>query len=495
MCRWIAYFSEEPILITDVIERPEHSLIKQIDLHYLPEIQHPAADSGVGAQNALTNVDGWGLAWYSDIQAKYRTEDEVDETGATHRVHLPALMPTVLKSTMPPLHDLNLRSVAKTTESSVVFGHIRATVGSPVSIPNCHPFQWGRYILMHNGGSLVRLRTFSHSVSPSWPFPSFLHFGPYARQWHWLTRGGRAGAVDNFFDAQDAIREELTKAARMNIQGTTDTETVAALFFTRLYGHSNESWLEPRPLDEWIRALRETVGILIELCEPRDSARRPKGWLKSDQNPRSWISLNLAISDGEKFVALRYAYPPQREAPSLYWSSVGGVALDRRYKRHPSYPSPFRDVGNLRDSHHLPHVVVASEPMTKNPKDQWELLGDGQLLVVEKKELADVAASSTHAQRLNREWWKPRIVRFEPESAKERAARFRAASHLDADGLSELRRELKESRSEPAILPRANTHHPLSRRHSAAARSSSAFSSDEEGHNPQAVLPRVLGGR
>ncbi|GAA5946798.1 hypothetical protein JCM10213_009077 [Rhodosporidiobolus nylandii] len=472
MCRWIAYFSEEPILITDVIERPEHSLIKQIDLHYLPEIQHPAADSGVGAQNALTNVDGWGLAWYSDIQAKYRTEDEVDETGATHRVHLPALMPTVLKSTMPPLHDLNLRSVAKTTESSVVFGHIRATVGSPVSIPNCHPFQWGRYILMHNG------------------------------------------AVDNFFDAQDAIREELTKAARMNIQGTTDTETVAALFFTRLYGHSNESWLEPRPLDEWIRALRETVGILIELCEPRDSARRPKGWLKSDQNPRSWISLNLAISDGEKFVALRYAYPPQREAPSLYWSSVGGVALDRRYKRHPSYPSPFRDVGNLRDSHHLPHVVVASEPMTKNPKDQWELLGDGQLLVVEKKELADVAASSTHAQRLNREWWKPRIVRFEPESAKERAARFRAASHLDADGLSELRRELKESRSEPVpksvllsrrnpvhrdgdypILPRANTHHPLSRRHSAAARSSSAFSSDEEGHNPQAVLPRVLGGR
>lgn len=34
----------------------------------------------------------------------------------------------------------------------MIFAHVRAAYpGMPVSEQNCHPFQWGRYMWMHNG--------------------------------------------------------------------------------------------------------------------------------------------------------------------------------------------------------------------------------------------------------------------------------------------------------------------------------------------------------
>ncbi|GAA6044172.1 hypothetical protein JCM8097_007218 [Rhodosporidiobolus ruineniae] len=380
MCRWIAYFSEQPILITDVIERPEHSLLKQIDLHFLPGIQHPAADSGLGSMNALTNVDGWGLAWYSDVQAKYRTEDRIDpRTGQVRRVELPKLMPTVLKSVLLPVHDLNLRSVAKTVESSVVFGHMCATVGSPVAVPNCHPFQFGRWSFMHNG------------------------------------------AVGPFSTSQDAIRSLLSPATRDRIQGTTDTETVAALFFTHLEPHG--PWYSSHSLSDIVDALRRTIMDLIRICTPS------KGWhLNDGRTPRTWLSLNLAITDGERFVALRYAYPSEREPPSLYWSSVGGSALDRRYKVHPSGGT---DIGPVPNEQHLPHVVVASEPMTREKADQWHKMQSGQLLMVDKTELAQAAEDNlyhtSHPVRV-KNYWQPDLEELFPAGWTASAGRSKSRS-------------------------------------------------------------------
>ncbi|GAA5867348.1 hypothetical protein JCM8547_003316 [Rhodosporidiobolus lusitaniae] len=368
MCRWLAYFSEEPILLYDVFARPEHSLLKQVDLHYLPGIQHPAADSGPGSQNALTNIDGYGFAWYSDIQSRYRAADTVDpQTGKIRRAELPRDMPTVLKGSTPPIHDLNLQSVFSTVESSVCFGHIRATVGSPVSMPNSHPFQFGRWLFMHNG------------------------------------------AVGGFFDAFDAIRSHISREAKLVIKGTTDTEYVAALFFTFLEPHG--PWLTASHSFEAVTlALKKTISLLVSLCTPSSGS-----WLDQNGEPKSWISLNLAITDGEQFYALRYAYPPERPAPSLYWSSVGGSSLDRRYKRH---PDGGPDSGRLSNDDHLPHVVVASEPMTQNKEDQWKLLQNGQLVYVTTHELRLVADAREHQlahhklQPPKKDYFTPRIVNF-----------------------------------------------------------------------------------
>lgn len=88
-------------------------------MHYLPGIQAPASDSG--GPNAFTNVDGFGLGWYSSVPGRYRIHDTPDE----HHPH-PRLEPAVYRNVLPPIHDLNLQSLCHAIESPIVFGHVRA---------------------------------------------------------------------------------------------------------------------------------------------------------------------------------------------------------------------------------------------------------------------------------------------------------------------------------------------------------------------------------
>jgi glutamine amidotransferase len=113
MCRWLAY-SGSPVLIEDLLYKPEHSLIVQ-SMH-----------STMGAET--TNGDGFGVGWYGSRDT-----------------------PGVFRSTEPAWNDRNLREVAGHIESSRVFAHIRAAIGSPVQQTNCHPFRRGRWLWMHNG--------------------------------------------------------------------------------------------------------------------------------------------------------------------------------------------------------------------------------------------------------------------------------------------------------------------------------------------------------
>ncbi|GAA5900446.1 hypothetical protein JCM8208_005364 [Rhodotorula glutinis] len=327
MCRWIAYFSTQPILIADVILRPEHAIVKQIDEHYLPGIQAPASDAG--GPNSFTNVDGFGIGWYSTVPSRYRIHD------TPHEQHPhPPLEPVVYRNILPPIHDLNLHGLANAIESSTVFGHVRATVGSPVALPNCHPFRAGRFLFMHNGAVGV------------------------------------------------------------------------ALFLTYLDSHG--PWMRDYRPQELEIALERTVSTLVEVCEPA------RGWLERDgRTVRSWLSLNLAISDGSSFLALRFAHPPEREPPSLYYSSVGGSALDRRYRSH---PNGGPDVGDPPRQEHAPHVVVASEPMTRAKGDEWTLMRPGDLLTSSHDELALVSQdrAEQHERRTatKKGWFEPRVRRL-----------------------------------------------------------------------------------
>jgi len=113
MCRWLAY-TGSPILLTDVLYTPVHSLIDQ-SLH-----------SKLGAET--TNGDGFGVGWY-------------DATPA----------PGVFRSIEPAWNDQNLHELAGHVSSHLFFAHIRAAIGSPVQQSNCHPFRHGRWLWMHNG--------------------------------------------------------------------------------------------------------------------------------------------------------------------------------------------------------------------------------------------------------------------------------------------------------------------------------------------------------
>ena len=113
MCRWLAY-TGSPILLTDVLYTPAHSLIDQ-SLH-----------SKLGAET--TNGDGFGVGWYDA-----------------------APVPGVFRSTEPAWNDQNLRELSDHVTSPLFFAHIRAAIGSAVQQSNCHPFRYGRWLFMHNG--------------------------------------------------------------------------------------------------------------------------------------------------------------------------------------------------------------------------------------------------------------------------------------------------------------------------------------------------------
>ena len=114
MCRWLAY-SGSPVTIWDLIYRPEHSLVDQ-SLH-----------STMGVET--TNGDGFGIGWYGVGK----------EPGVFHSVE-------------PAWNDRNLQDIAHHILSPLVFAHIRASTGTAVQQTNCHPFRYGKWLWMHNGG-------------------------------------------------------------------------------------------------------------------------------------------------------------------------------------------------------------------------------------------------------------------------------------------------------------------------------------------------------
>ena len=115
MCRFLTY-AGEPVLLHDLLYRPEHSLIVQ--------------SYNSQERDSPYNADGFGIAWY------------VPEIS-------PA--PAVFRSLLPAWSNPNLKSIASLTRSGHVFAHVRAASEGDVSEMNCHPFASGNFLWMHNG--------------------------------------------------------------------------------------------------------------------------------------------------------------------------------------------------------------------------------------------------------------------------------------------------------------------------------------------------------
>jgi glutamine amidotransferase len=113
MCRWLAY-TGRPLYLEDFLFKPENSLINQ-SLH---------ARKG----HVATNGDGFGVGWYGDRQE-----------------------PGLFRDIRPAWNDENLRSIAEQIRTGHFFAHVRASTGTSISRANCHPFQHGRWMFMHNG--------------------------------------------------------------------------------------------------------------------------------------------------------------------------------------------------------------------------------------------------------------------------------------------------------------------------------------------------------
>jgi predicted glutamine amidotransferase len=113
MCRWMAWFGQ-PILLDELLFKTQHGIVDQ-SLH-----------ARMGAET--TNGDGFGVGWYGHGEG-----------------------PGVFRSVAPAWGDTNLSHIAAHIESPLFLAHVRAAIGSPVQETNCHPFQHGNWLFVHNG--------------------------------------------------------------------------------------------------------------------------------------------------------------------------------------------------------------------------------------------------------------------------------------------------------------------------------------------------------
>ena len=116
MCRLIGYRGKTNILLSELVEKPENSLIKQ-------SLETKLGKKGI-------NADGFGISWYNQ---------DIDDT------------PGIFKSTQPAWNDGNLKHICNKISSNCFLGHVRASTVGDVTINNCHPFSHLKYSFIHNG--------------------------------------------------------------------------------------------------------------------------------------------------------------------------------------------------------------------------------------------------------------------------------------------------------------------------------------------------------
>ena len=223
MCRFIAY-SGLPLLLADLLYKPSDSLILQS--YHARERREPL------------NGDGFGLGWYVP---------EIDDT------------PCVIRSITPAWSNSNLRHLSFKTQASRLFAHVRAaSPGTGVSESNTHPFNYGRFMWMHNG------------------------------------------AVSDFTRIKRRLRQGLKDEFYNMIAGTTDSEHAFALFLNELPDLNAVSAEEMRKTLVW------TIGRLNEVS--REAGITTPSFY------------NFAVTNGEATVVSRYCSDQNTEGASLHYA-------------------------------------------------------------------------------------------------------------------------------------------------------------------------------
>lgn len=231
MCRFICYRGPA-LFLEELLYGPPNSLILQS--YRARERAEPL------------NGDGFGVGWYAP---------GADPT------------PCVFTSVTPAWGNQNLRRLAGHIRSPCYFAHVRAaSAGMRVSEENCHPFQVGPYLWMHNG------------------------------------------AIGEFAKIKRRLRASLDDAAYESIQGTTDSEHAFAVFLTLIRDVDPAS---PSALGD---ALVETI-------------RRLERWT-SEAGVRVPSFYNFAVTDGERLAMARYGSDSHREPVSLYFALGMKLVLD-----------------------------------------------------------------------------------------------------------------------------------------------------------------------
>ena len=222
MCRFVAYKGRD-IFMSDLLTRSARSLIQQS--FKAREREEPL------------NGDGFGVGWYAH---------EIDPA--------PGLFTSVRRA----WGNRNLIRLAPVIKSTCFFAHVRAaTAGSPITELNCHPFQYRRFLWMHNG------------------------------------------KIAGFRKIKRRLQEHLDDEFYDQICGTTDSEHAFALFLHQLRRHLHDYNLETLQ-----KAMRSTIAKI-------------ERWVSSI-NEDEPTHLNFAVTDGHNMIATRYVTDKVATPQTLY---------------------------------------------------------------------------------------------------------------------------------------------------------------------------------
>lgn len=178
------------------------------------------AENALGAQSNA-HPDGWGVAYYHE--------------GAPH----------LTRSPTTALGDQLFHRLSGVVSSQTVIAHVRKATQGELSVLNCHPFQYGRWVFAHNGD------------------------------------------IPRFPEHRERLLQHVSPEQRRFILGDTDSEIVFHLILSRMAQDGPLS--QRRGVVQVTAAVRDTLAFVRELCDGPDESTR--------------CLLTVMLTDGDTLVA------------------------------------------------------------------------------------------------------------------------------------------------------------------------------------------------
>ncbi len=286
MCRFTLYIGP-PVRLSTLLTEPRHSLIHQS--FHSEERSEPL------------NGDGFGVGWYA-----------------------PRLLPepAVFHEIMPAWNSRNLHSLAAVIASPCILAHVRAaSPGSDVNLANCHPFEYGNYLLMHNG-----------------------HVG-------------------SFRHIRRRLLDSLTDEAFGIVRGSTDTEHMFAVFVDELVRNGC-------PVDFGGAGNGDRMDGALQMAARLSSAVTRVLTMVEAYGDGDPSFLNIGVADGRHAAVCRFSNHPREQPESLYY--LHGEVYE---------PAGRRFQHRRADDDGVP-VVVSSERLTDDSR--WRAVPANHMVVLDR---------------------------------------------------------------------------------------------------------------
>lgn len=231
MCRFIAYLGK-PIMADELLLKPSNSLVHQ-SYH-------------AGEMSQVLNGDGFGIGWYIKSISE---------------------RPGLFRAITPAWSNRNLHYNAPLIRTNCLFAHIRAATEGVTSEDNTHPFNFDRFLMMHNGG-IPQFRRIRRKLLALLSDEIF----------HWIT-------------------------------GQTDSEHIFALLMQHIVEVRGEG---PRLTEDQIKqCFQKTFDVLQQL--------------KVEAGIGEEVSnFNMMVTNGRRMFGTRFSSNPDKETRTLYYSTGAG---------------------------------------------------------------------------------------------------------------------------------------------------------------------------